>query len=124
MTLDGGEDRKIPPVGVYHFMARSEGAKTRSEAVKSKRARQRRAVKFFARKMSHRKMKLDGLCDFSLNGHVYEDFLPLHKLWMQYMSALLSKFSPASSLEQLGTKILKGEAHQKIVFFFFFFFFL
>jgi hypothetical protein len=107
MTLDGGEDRKIVPAGVYHLKAKSDAAGTRNAAVKAKRAKERRAIKFYARKMSHRKMKLDGLYDFSLGEKRYVDFLPLHSLWNEYMTALMSKFGPGASLEQLGTKILK-----------------
>jgi hypothetical protein len=111
----GGEDRKIAPPGVYHLKARSDSAGTRSENVKSIRARKRRAIKYFSRKMSHRKLKLDGLYDFSLRGCSYADFLPMHKLWIQYITSVLSKHGPGASLEQLGAKILK------VRFFFFFF---
>ncbi len=114
MTLDGEEGRK-DPIGVYHLKPRAEGVPARTAAAKVVRAQRRRAFKQLSRKMSHRQLKKDGLYDFTLNGCHYKDFLPMHTLWLQYMSALIGKMGTTPSLEQLGTKMLKADWHGAFV---------
>ena len=69
---------------VYHvdvFVQRRRDQKSRK-----KRSKRRRAIKHFSRKMSHAALKRDGLYEFELGDRTYKDFLPMYRLWVQYMS--------------------------------------
>ncbi len=106
-----GEDRWIDPAGVYHLLRFKAGGSSRPVAAKSVRTARRRAQKALARKLSHRQLKQDGMYDFTLTGRKYKDFLPMHTLWLQYMTAVLSKHGSHASLEQTGAKVLKADWH-------------
>jgi RNase P/RNase MRP subunit p29 len=110
-----GEDRRIEPAGVYHLLRYKPGTGGRSAAGKAARSERRRSRRVVARKLSHRQLKLEGMYDFSLNGRRYKDFLPIHSLWLQYMAAVLSKYGPTASLEQVGAKVLKADWHGAFV---------
>ena len=112
-------NEKDPDTGklVYHadlFVNNVNAAEKRKQ-----RKLKRRAINAYARKMSHRQLKRDGLYDYELNGAKYADFLPMHKLWVGYISTVLGnkRFAQPEDVMQdvVGTKLLKADYHGAFV---------
>ncbi|XP_037553588.1 ribonuclease P protein subunit p29 [Nematolebias whitei] len=79
---------------------KKETTKRNSKKAKGLNARQKRKMKIFQIKPEHQR---------------YELFLPLHKLWRQYIVDLCGGLKPSSNLQFVQQKLLKADFHGAII---------